>query len=100
MIFILICTVAFTAASGLSSWITKPPGETLLIRSPTCGYVALDQNLEPPEQLGALSFLDPCFANQAVQAEIYAEQCYLFNTVGLLDCAGFVQDRLAAATIT
>ncbi|KAI0865636.1 hypothetical protein F4860DRAFT_526118 [Xylaria cubensis] len=81
--FSLICIIAFTAASGLSSWITKAPGETLLIRSPTCGYVAPDQNLESSEQLGALSVLDPYFANQAVQAKTYAEQCYLSNTVGL-----------------
>ncbi|KAI3328900.1 hypothetical protein HD806DRAFT_548173 [Xylariaceae sp. AK1471] len=96
MAFSLICTVAFTAASGLSSWITKAPGEAVLVRSSSCGYVALEQNLEPSVQLGALSVLDPYFANQAVQAHTYAEQCYLSNTVGLLDCAGFVQDRLAA----
>ncbi|KAI0552539.1 hypothetical protein F4679DRAFT_70859 [Xylaria curta] len=96
MAFSLICTIAFTAASGLSSWITKAPGEAVLVRSSSCGYVALDQNLEPSKQLGALSVLDPYFANQAVQAETYAEQCYLSNAVGLLDCAGFVQDRLAA----
>ncbi|KAI0195921.1 hypothetical protein F4808DRAFT_474530 [Astrocystis sublimbata] len=95
MAFSFICIVAFSAASGLSSWITKAPGDEVLIRSSSCGYVALLQNLEPSAQMSALPVLDPYFANQAVQAETYAEQCYLSNNTGLLNCAGFVQDRLA-----
>ncbi|KAI1147455.1 hypothetical protein F4825DRAFT_471560 [Nemania diffusa] len=85
----LICSAAFTAASGFSSQISSQAGPEVLVRSLNCGS---DIDITKDGQYPLLSTV----AEKINAAADYARQCYSDDNNGIktVDCRRFVRKRL------
>ncbi|KAF2968840.1 hypothetical protein GQX73_g4747 [Xylaria multiplex] len=92
-----VCMSAFAVAGGLSSQISTAVGTEVLIDSFNCGYID-PKKIQDPD--GQVSFPQQHFALVPNRAETidnaanYAQQCYLDDTAGTLDCGRFVTKKL------
>ncbi|KAI1173299.1 hypothetical protein F4777DRAFT_558398 [Nemania sp. FL0916] len=79
----------FTIAGGFSSQISSATADTVLLNPQKCGFVQHPINVTETGPLSAL------YAQKIYNAANYAQQCYLNNTNGLLNCDRFVADRIS-----
>ncbi|KAI0202402.1 hypothetical protein F4808DRAFT_421519 [Astrocystis sublimbata] len=77
---------AFTVAGGFSSRISTAIGDEVLIKSVNCGYF----------NGWAITYFDmPLFSAERIDnAAKYAQQCYSNDSLSLLNCERFVNERL------
>ncbi|KAI0540025.1 hypothetical protein GGR58DRAFT_512040 [Xylaria digitata] len=92
-----VCISAFAVAGGLSSQISTAVGTEVLIDSLNCGFI--DRNkIQDPDGQGSYTqqffALVPNRADTIDNAANYAQQCYLNDTAGTLDCGRFVTKKL------
>lgn len=82
----LFCVVAFTVAGGYSSQITSSVGTEVLVDGTQCGLL---RNTVVGSVLSEIEM-----TRRMNNALNYAQQCYNSNSSGLLDCKGFVTERI------
>jgi hypothetical protein len=82
----LFCVVAFTVAGGYSSQITSSVGTEVLVDGTHCGLL---RNTVVGSVLSEIEM-----TRRMNNALNYAQQCYNSNSSGLLDCKGFVTERI------
>lgn len=84
----ILIIAAFTIAGGFSSQISSATGDTVLLDHQKCGFIS------PPANFSDSNPFKSLFARKISNAANYAQQCYLNNSAGLLDCNRFVVDRI------
>lgn len=87
------CAAAFTVAGGFSSQISTGIGNEVLLNGSNCGIaysMSLDQGSGPHNTVLYV-------ANQVLNADNYAQQCYAANAVHPFDCTTFILPRLSSS---
>lgn len=84
----------FTVAGGLSSKISTPVGEDILIKGASCGISPLHGNAG--DSARHIAYISNFVANAAN----YAKQCYVSSNSGPLSCNIFVNEKLPSSKDT
>lgn len=82
---------AFTVAGGFSSQISTGIGNEVLLAGSNCGITYTQGFSSAPATLSVF------VANQALNADNYAQQCYSAYTSHTFDCTSFIKPRLSSS---
>lgn len=84
------CAIAFTIAGGFSSQISTGISNEALLDGSNCGITTVGTDISSITSDVAAFYV----ANQALNANNYAQQCYSANTSHTFDCTSFVNPTL------